>query len=649
MRLIIRVLSAIILTLALLVGVVLMLPGEKVASLAAQQLEAQTGRKLEFQGDVGFTLWPVLGVRTERVTLSNADWAGPEPMLEAARMSIGVSAADLLRGKVRVTEITALLPRLNLSTRADGTGNWVMTPGASEADSSVASASDSEAANGALPVQIEKLALTGASLRYAPHGGDVVEMKAIDLALRWPDPSGTVNMEATLRPTGTPVQIMGEVGTFAEFLAGKVSSVGATVTAPGGVLRFDGRAGIEGAGSGRVTLKTSDTGAFLAAVGSEGVALPKGAGQIAVVGADATYTPDGRLALRDLSLDLDGNLIRGAVDLVLKEVPEVTAQLSAGALSFPGLAAAAADSTAGSGDGASADGWPTERIDASALSSLNGTAVLSFKSLNAAGYSLGESKLTLTIDRARAVLKAQPAALFGGQVTGQLVANNRNGLSVGGKLGFNGIQLEQALGQTAGYSRLHGAALGELEYLGVGNSIDAIMRSLSGKGWLEVGKGFFTGFDLEGLMRAGRGNGGSTVFESLTGSYTIKDGNLQNPDLLVSIKGLRADGAGRIGLGARDLDYRFTPTLQGSDGGVGLSIPVAITGPWSAPKIRPDLETALRPKIEEVEEEAKERVREKLSEELETEIAPGADLNEVIKDRIEQEAKEQLLRLLQGN
>ncbi|MBE1296587.1 AsmA family protein [Phycobacter azelaicus] len=649
MRLIIRVLSAIILTAALLIGVVLMLPGERVASLAAQQLEAQTGRKLEFKGEVGFTLWPVLGVRTEGVTLSNADWAGPEPMLEAARMSIGVSAADLLRGEVRITEITALLPQLNLATRADGTGNWVMTPDASVADRSDAAQVAAETATAPLPVQIEKLALTGASLRYAPYGGEVFEMKAIDLALNWPDPSGTVNIEATLRPVQVPVQIKGEVGTFSEFLAGKVSSVGATVTAPGGVMRFDGRAGIEGAGSGRVTLKTSDTAAFASAFGAAGVNLPKGAGQAAVVGADATYTPDGRLALRDLSLDLDGNLIQGAMDLVLKDVPEVTAQLSAGALSFPGLSETTPGGSSASGAGGSDEGWPKEPIDASALSELNATAVLSFKSLDAAGYRLGESKLTLTIDRARAVLKAQPAALFGGQVTGQLVANNRSGLSVGGKLAFNDIQLEQALGQTAGYTRLHGAALGELEYLGVGNSIDAIMRSLSGKGWLEVGKGFFTGFDLEGLMREGRGNGGSTVFESLTGSYAITDGNLNNSDLLLSIKGLRADGAGRVGLGARDLDYRFTPTLQGSDGGAGLSIPVAITGPWSAPRIRPDLEGALRPKVEEIEDEAKERVREKLSEELETEIAPDADLNEVIRDRIEQEAKEQLLRLLQGN
>ena len=283
------------------------------------------------------------------------------------------------------------------------------------------------------------------------------------------------------------------------------------------------------------------------------------------------------------------------------------------------------------------------------MAQANGTAVLSFESLTAAGYEFGASKLSLTLDRARAVLKLQPAALFGGQVQGQVVANNRNGFSAGGKLSFNGIRLEKAMGQVAGYDRLNGEALGELEYLASGASLDALMRSLSGKGWLEVNKGFFTGFDLEKLMRSGQGNGGSTVFERLSASYAIAKGQLQNDDLLVTLKGIRADGAGRIGLGTRDLDYRFAPTISGLNGASGLTIPVVITGSWEDPKIRPDLKNALQPEIDAVEQEAKDRVIEKLSEELEVEIAPEQDLNQVIRDRIEQEAKDQLLRLLQGD
>ena len=645
MKLILRILGALIATLAVLLVVLFMLPGEKVAGLAADQIEAQTGRKLTFHGKVRFTLWPVLGVKSDGVALSNADWAGPEPMLTAERLSIGISAADLLRGKVRVTEVSALLPHLNLSDSAQGQGNWVL--GGTETEANPAAvAPENQAA--VLPISIEKLTLTGASLRYQPHQGTPVEMSQVDMVLRWPDPSGTVNVDLTVRPAGAPLQVQAEVGSFAAFLNGDVASVGASVTAEGGFLRFDGRADLTGAATGRVTAKTTDTEAFLAGFGQSGIALPQGLGQAMVIGADATYTTDGRLALRDMALDLDGNKLEGGVDIVLSEVPQFTAQLNGGHLKVPGLSSAGS-AAAGEGTGDADAGWSKAPIDASALALANGTAVLSFESLSAAGYEFGASKLSLSLDRSRVVLKFQPAALFGGQVQGQVVANNRNGFSAGGKLSFNGIRLEKAMGQVAGYDRLNGETLGELEYLASGNNLDALMRSLSGKGWLEINKGFFTGFDLEKLMRSGQGNGGSTVFETLSASYVLERGNLLNDDLLVTLKGIRADGAGRIGLGAQDLDYRFAPTISGLNGGAGLTIPVLITGPWADPKIRPDLKNALQPEIDAVEQEAKDRVIEKLSEELEVEIAPEQDLNELIRDRIEQEAKDQLLQLLQGN
>ncbi|MEP2716825.1 AsmA family protein [Pseudophaeobacter sp.] len=645
MKLILRIFGALVATLVVLVVVLFMLPGEKVAGLAADQLEAQTGRKLTFHGKVRFSLWPVLGVKSDGVSLSNAPWAGPEPMLTAERLSIGISAGDLLRGKVRVTEVSAVLPHLNLSEGPDGQGNWVLA-GGDEAATAAAIAPENQAA--VLPISIEKLTLTGASMQYQPRVGAPVEMSAVDIVLRWPDPSGTVNMDLTLRPKGEPMQVEAEIGTFAAFLNGAVSSVGASVVAEGGFVRFDGRADLTGAATGRVTAKTTDTSAFLAVLGQPGIALPKGLGQKVTIGADATYTNDARLALRDMTLDLDGNALEGAMDLAFTEVPQVTAQLNGGDLAIAGLVGSTSSDGA-AGAGAASSGWSQEVIDASALGLANGTVVLSFRSLSAAGYEFGASKLSLSLDRSRAVLKLQPAALFGGTVQGQVVANNRNGFSAGGRLSYRGVRLEQALGQIMEYDRLNGEALGELEYLASGNSLDALMRSLSGKGWLEVSKGFFSGFDLEALMRSGQGNGGSTVFDQLTGSYVIEGGNLQNEDLLVTLKGLRADGAGRIGLGAQDLDYRFAPTIAGANGGAGLTIPVAITGPWADPKIRPDLENALQPEIDAIEEEAKDQLREKLSEELEVEIAPEQDLNQVIRDRIEQEAKDQLQRLLLGD
>ena len=645
MRLLFRIFVALVITIIVVIGGLLLLPGDRLAELVSDQLEAQTGRKLGVSGEVGLSVWPVLGVSAKGVSLSNADWAGDQPMLTAESLSVGISAPDLMNGDVRIKSITAKAPHLNLSTNASGEGNWLLTP-ALDGGQTDAVAGDSTAEGVGASLSIEALMLSGASVTYAAHGEPVVELQDVDLALKWPEPNGTVDVVMTLHRPEAPVQIKGEIGTFAAFLDGQVASVGATVTMAKDVARFDGRAGISGEASGRLTFKTEDTARALRVVGVAGISLPRGLGQTVTAGSDLTYTPDGKLTLRDLNLDLDGNVVTGAVDLTLGEVPYFTAKLAAQDLDLTALTAAGDTAAA---DSSGAAGWSSEIIDASGLALADGTLELSVASLDTGSVKLGASKLNLSIDNARAVLSFLPASVFGGTVQGQVVANNRNGLSVGGKLNYAGIRLEQALGQLAGYDRLNGEALGELQFLGVGNSQDAIMRSLSGKGWLEIGKGFFTGFDLEGLMRSGGGNGGSTVFDGLTASYTLKDGNLDNQDLLISLKAVRADGKGRIGLGAQDLDYLFTPTATAVNGGRGLSIPLRITGPWADPKIRPDLSQVLEAEIDGIEEQATEQLLQKLSEELEVEIAPEQDLEEAIQDGLEQRAKDSLLRLLQGN
>jgi len=244
-------------------------------------------------------------------------------------------------------------------------------------------------------------------------------------------------------------------------------------------------------------------------------------------------------------------------------------------------------------------------------------------------------------------MKLQPSALFDGQVRGQMVVNNRSGLSIGGDLNFEGVRLEQLLGQTAGFDKLNGEAVGQLQYLASGNSIDALMKSMSGKGRLDVGKGFFTGFDLEALMKPGGGNGGSTVFDAMKGTFAMEAGILDNQDLLMQVKGISVEGAGQVLLGAQALDYLFTPKVETGD--QLISIPVKVTGSWADPKIRPDLSRAVAPKLEEVKEDAKQKLRETISEKLEVDVTPDQNVNEILKDRIEKEAKDQLLKFLSGN
>jgi AsmA protein len=644
MRLVFRIVFAVFAALIVVIVGLLLLPGDRIARLAADQIEAQTGRVLSFEGDVSFSLWPTLGVRTGLVTLSNADWAGSEPMLRAQGLAIGVAASDLLRGQVRVQTVVAQDPHLNLSTRADGLGNWVVSaPDAPEPDPGTASGTVSD-----VPLVVENISLRGASLTYAGHGQEVVRISGVDLDLSWPDPDAAAELALVWHRDGGPVDITSEFGDFGGFLAGQVAPVGATVRAAGGSARFDGRVSLTGEAAGRVTLAAEDGRSFAKALVPE-LSVPDALARALTLGSDVTYTADGQMALRDLALDLGGNRVTGAADIMIGAVPNVTARLQAGALDITALAPLGGV-TGGGATSQSGSGWSRDPIEAGALALFDANVDLTVQSVQTSKVLIGASNVNLSVERARAVITLAPVSVFGGAVQGQLVANNRGGLSVGGNLTATGIETLDLLRDLGGYERLSGKGNAQVQFLGVGNSVDAIMRSLSGSGRLEVGRGRILGFDLEALMRSGAGNGGTTVFDSLTASYTIAGGNLDNQDLLMSLRNFRADGQGRIGLGAQDIDYLFTPVALRANAGQGLSIPVRIRGPWANPDILPDLsdvlENKLDVKVDELEDQAKDELRRKLEEELDAPVAEDQDVEELLKDRLEDEARKGLFKLL---
>ena len=200
-------------------------------------------------------------------------------------------------------------------------------------------------------------------------------------------------------------------------------------------------------------------------------------------------------------------------------------------------------------------------------------------------------------------------------------------------------------------SRFAATAEGSVSFLGVGRSLNAIMKSLEGKGAISTGRGVISGIDLDRLMRSGDVSGGTTVFDSLGASFTMREGNLFNDDLLLSLPLAKARGEGRIGLGARDIDYTFTPTLLEGDTRKGLAIPVRIRGPWGDPRITPDLEAAIDLNFKEEKKELKAKAKRKLKRAAEKELGvtveEGQSVEDAIKDKVEDELKNELFKLFE--
>ena len=642
MKWIMRIIGALVLIAVVVVVGVLMLPADRIARIATDQLSKITGRNVSVSGDVSMTFWPVLGVSAEGLEVGNASWAKEGAMLSTAQAAIGVDAGALLRGEIRITNIEAQSPTIRLESRKDGRASWQFTDGAGAAQIET----ETTPAAAPRPITIERLAITDATLIYDAEGADLVSYEGVDLTLDWPDATGRADIAAAVRPAGERIAIDATIERFSGFLGGDVQPIDLSVSTKGGDMRLNGRASLQGAVAGRLNLDLDSTGAFLGALGLGAIDLPQGLGRSADIAADLTLTPDRRLALRDMTADLGGNRLTGAADIDLNGVPNVNAQLTAGALDLKPL-------TGGSGSDASAGGasagWPKDAIDASGLAAFNGAFSLRAESIDMGALRLGATRTLLTNDRSRMVFELREVSAYGGKFTGEFVMNNRSGLSVGGKLRASAVQMKPLLTDLAGLSRFAGQGDAEVSFLGVGQSVDTIMRSLSGQGAVNVGRGSIEGIDLDDLLGNFDVQGGTTVFDSLTGTFVMDKGVLRNNDLRMLLPNFDASGAGQVDLGGQTLDYTITPRALRVNRDRGLAVPVRIYGPWSDPRVQPDLKAALDLNFKEERERAEDRVKEKLEQKLEEELGvvrqEGQSVEDAVKDQLEDKLKKELLKI----
>ncbi len=644
---IIRGLMAAVLILAVgAVVLVVALPGEKIAKLAADQVKAMTGRELTFEGKVGISWYPVLGVTTEKVSFGNADWSERGPMFTADKAVIGVDVMAAIGGDIRVKNVELVAPEVLLEKTADGRVNWDLSGGGAVVGSQTASAPSSgdntpvptsEVDSGFESFALERLAISDAQVRYIEHGGARQELSGVSLAMTWPDVDKAADVSIEASPFGTPIKLDAVVAAPLALIDGDVSAVELTVQAGGGSARFEGRAGIAPEASGKLTVSASDAAAFLVALGTDGFVGP-----LAVQG-DVTLTRAGVVSVRGGQVTAMGNDLSVQADVNLNGArPKVAAQVATQTLRFAATEGGESPAT----DSAPV-GWSKEPIDASALGLMDGTISFAAEAMDLNGIKFGKTRATVEIDRARAVARIQEMEAYEGTVTGLFVANNRNGLSVRGDLNVSQIALQPFLAATADLDKFSGTADFESRFLSSGGTLDAIMNNMSGDGRVEVGRGTIEGIDLDKLLR-GDVTGGTTVFNSMVASWTIADGVLSNRDLLMKLSRLSATGKGTVGLGLRTIDYVFSPQLHGPDG-PSLIVPVKIKGSWSNPSVVPDLEEAVKrsfdKEIKAVEDEAKQ----KLEKELGLEKTEGQSTEDAIKDKLEKEALRGLQNLLGGN
>jgi AsmA protein len=662
MRWIIGVAATLAVVVILGAGLMAMVPSDRVAQAVSAQFESVTGRKMQLQGEVSPRLWPSLGITTGPVSIANADWAeSGDPLFKAQALSIDVNFGALFGGEVRILGLAADRPQINLERDAEGQANWDFTSASGGGAGSVPAP--------ATGFTLDSGTITGGSIRYTDRqSGRVVALDDVDATLAIPDFSGPFTLTAKALSGGQPVALDLSGGAFSAFALGRVVPLQISLAAGGSTLRFDGRGGFAPvAAEGAMEANLADLPALGSLLGSDLARPGPGLGQDKLT-VSATLTMDGTGAafLRGAKIVADANELTGDLDLLPGEARYLLkGQLAAGPIRI----GTAPDGGMGDGQagGMDAAGWPEGEIDVSALGTIDTEIALSAPSLDLGVLSLGQTRALVTVERARAVIDIREMQAYEGQVSGDFVVNGRGGLSVGGRQQFAGLRTQPLLMDLAGWDRLVSTGDFDLEFLGVGNSIDAIMKSLKGKGSLELGQGELRGLDIAGMLQTLDpgfvGEGQKTVFEGLAGTFTMADGVLSNTDLKLVAPYVTASGAGKLGLGERTIDYRLRPTaLAAEDGTGGVMVPLLITGTWADPRFRLDLESIAREKMEaeakavaaRLEEEAKAaeaaakaELEQRLKEELGVEPAPDQGVGDATKDAATQALEEQAVKALE--
>jgi AsmA protein len=176
----------------------------------------------------------------------------------------------------------------------------------------------------------------------------------------------------------------------------------------------------------------------------------------------------------------------------------------------------------------------------------------------------------------------------------------------------------------------------------VGNTDDAIKRSLGGKIDVDVKQGALMGVDivyelqrvnalLKRQVPAQRTGTGPprTVFNALQTNGTLDKGVLRIDDLRLETDFLKVRGRGTLDTVSEAINYQLVAAVNklpagnasGAGGGLdalsAVEVPLTITGTMSSPTVRPDIEALAKGKLgQEVQQKAGDLVKKKLGDKL---------------------------------
>lgn len=542
-----------------------------------------TGRSFQIEGPLRLMFFPHLGVRAHQITLANVPGGRAGVMASVGDIEISVRVLPLLTGRVAVDEIVLDKPVIALEVDAEGNENWKFAKATAKSQSKGSLTLPSGTEFSGLKVHDGRVTYDNA--RTGTHRA--VEHVNFDVAITKVDQPVSVKGDLTL--ADKKVEFAGRLATLKTFLGNGTTAL--DLSAQGELMqaRFKGLLQQDGASDGVFTLTSPSLRGMAAWLGE-----PLPGGGLNGLSLQARVQNKEKVTRLDaLRVSLDGQKITGTLMIDARgKVPVLDGALAADRLDLnPYLA------SNGKGPSVPAEtGWSRAPISFGLLKTFDGKLSLSTGALRVRGLRLGRT--ALRIDNQGGVLAVwlDPVSLYGGVGHAQLTVDSRGKVPLfHNTMSFKDIALRPFLADTMGLASIEGTGALTLEVNSSGNSADAIMHGLAGKGSIAGANGRFRGVDLGRVARSiqtvlgggATGDLATTDFHAMGGSFVIAQGVLSDSDFRLAGPAVQMTGGGRIDIGNRSIDFRLEP--RAGVAGLSIGIPFRIRGSWDHVHYAPDL------------------------------------------------------------
>lgn len=567
----------------------LLLPADHVRDAVKGEIRAVTGLDPVLRGATSVSLFPSGSVRFSDVALGEPGAATP---LVADELVARLSFFPLLAGRIEVSDVALVNPRVTVTLDGEGRSNWSPL-----IDTLTGNFGEKRVAR---PMSFSEIRMTGGTIEVRNDATGLRErLSDIEMSLGWPAISKSFAASGRFIWRGETLDATLKFADFAALLQGDKSGLKVRVGGAPAKTAFDGsislkpRLKIDGAVSG----DSPSLRRLLAWTGQKPV--PGGGfGRFALKA--QTSVVGGTIALTGVNVELDGNSAEGVLTFATDGRQTWQGTLAANAIDLTPYISTIRLLTTNERE------WSRLPIEVDGLSGFDLDLRLSAASVTVGTAKLGRTATAANMRGGKLVLTVGESVAFGGVIKGSLgLAPLGEGVELKTQLSFTGVDLETCIGELFGLRRIEGKGDLAIVLEGGGTNVLGLTRTLNGTIAMEGRQGALTGLNVEQLLRRlerrplSGGNEfrtGRTPFEKLNVSIKVAQGIAAVEDVSLQGPAVRLALAGSASIPSRDLDLKGTASLidTAKDGQGGFDLPFVVQGPWDDPIMLPDPQILIR-------------------------------------------------------